>query len=148
MKFSRNRFKAVMAVILIFTLGALAGSVGTGMLVKKRIMKFGAGRDPMAARVLHKLTRKLSLSEEQEREVRRILDQSGEELGKMREKYLPEFRRIIESSVGQIDGVLDRDQKREFKRLREKFEKRSPFRGPGARLFGGGKGLAGQKFGK
>ncbi len=147
-KFSRNSLKAVLAVILIFTLGALAGSVGTGLLVKKRIMKFGTGPEPIAARVLERLTGRLSLSEAQEAEIRKILDQSGEELSGMREKYMPEFRRVIESSVGRIDAVLDRDQKEKFRKLREKFQKRSPFRGPGARLFGGGAGFGGQRFGK
>lgn len=150
-KISKSRLKVSAAIILIFTLGFLAGSIGTGIFVKQKIMKMGRGTDPMAARVLKRLTGRLGLSGEQEVEVGRILEKSSAELGRIREKYFPEFRKILQESVEEIDKVLDPEQKKKFEKLRKRLEKRSPFKGPGRRLFGG-PGFRGDKgariFGK
>ena len=120
-----NRLKLWTGIILIFILGALAGSLATGSLVKNRIVKFRE-RGPEARKtfLIEKLNRELNLTETQQVKIKQIMDQTHEKLSQLREKHRPEFHKIREQSFELMKKELNEEQKQKLDEIRKKFKKR------------------------
>ncbi|MBN2467978.1 MAG: hypothetical protein JXD19_07485, partial [Deltaproteobacteria bacterium] len=119
-----NKLKVCAGILLIFILGALAGSFGTRLYLKQKIGEFVRGNRPP---LMHMLTRRLSddlsLTEEQERKVEEIVLQTEEELEVLRQKYHPEFEKTVDRGIDRIKENLSEAQQKELeithKRLKE-----------------------------
>jgi Spy/CpxP family protein refolding chaperone len=120
-----NRLKLWVGIILLLVLGALAGSLVTGVLVKKRIVHFREGKPgDRKAFFLNKLTRELDLTEEQRIKIGEIMDKTHEKLEELRDKHHPEFKKIREESFELMRKELNEEQKQKLDELRKKFRKR------------------------
>lgn len=120
-----NRLKLWVGIFLLLVLGALVGSLITGMLVKQRIVHFREGR-PGAKRAyfVNKLARDLNLTEAQRIKIEEIMGQTHEKLSELREKHRPEFEKIREESFKQIKKELNEEQKQKLDELSQRFRKR------------------------
>lgn len=120
-----NRLKLWVGILLLLVLGALVGSLITGMLVKQRIVHFREGR-PGAKRAyfVNKLARDLNLTEAQRIKIEEIMGQTHEKLSELRKKHRPEFEKIREESFKQIKKELNEEQKQKLDELSQRFRKR------------------------
>lgn len=125
-----NRLKLWTGIILIFALGALAGSLVTGSLVKQRVVKFRErGPEKRKAFMIKKLNRELNLTEAQRVKIEQIIDQTHEKFFQLREKHRPEFRKIREQSFELMKKELNEEQKQKLDEIKQKFKKRFKKRG-------------------
>ena len=72
-----NKLKLIAGVILIFLVGALAGSLGTGLYLSHGIKGFGkevSGPHRKEALVMERLSSKLDLSKSQRAEIGKTFD--------------------------------------------------------------------------
>ena len=98
--------KVCVGILLIFIMGMLAGTLGTGFFIKHRIGRFiQGGGPPPPIRILERLSAKLDLSKPQQREIEKILKQAHDN--------------IYEA----IDLAADKAERR-LRRLKEKRESR------------------------
>ncbi|MDH3598374.1 MAG: hypothetical protein OEU26_01905 [Candidatus Tectomicrobia bacterium] len=109
------RWKALVVLLVVFLLG-----IGGGIVVDRVVLSpFGAvghaRRSP--ARLLHRLTRTLDLSEAQQTDVRRILKATRAELGTLRRNMRQEVHAVLASSERRITEVLKPDQRDAFRTL-------------------------------
>ena len=119
-----NRWKLISGVVLVFVLGVLAGSMGTGFYFKHRLVP--SKRDPRSRKafIMEKLSRKLDLTQSQKIRIEKIVSKMVDRRREYFVKRRPEIRRIMDHGFSQIKKELNSDQQKKLDALREKFEKR------------------------
>jgi hypothetical protein len=118
-----RKWKLFAGVGLVFVLGMLVGSLGTGLYIKHH---FGPPRrDPSAMRafLLNKFSKELDLTENQKNEFKRLIDQVGDKLEDHFRKTYSEIGKIIDQGSSQMRKTLSPDQQKKFDELIEKFER-------------------------
>ena len=127
MVMNMSKVKVWAGILLVFFLGALAGSLGTGVYLKHRIERFSRGKHPPIRVVLmKKLDHELDLTETQRVEVEKILEQLGTKLHELRQKHRPELERLFDDSFDMIKERLDQKQKSRFDEIRQEMRRRHP----------------------
>jgi len=119
-----TRWKLITGLALVFILGALAGTIGTGVYLKHRYPPRITNPEARKAFILEKFSKELNLTQDQEIKIGEIIQQME---GKRREYFL-KHRLETEQSMGQIRRELNADQQKRFDALREDFEKRKKAR--------------------
>lgn len=124
------RWKLISGLLLVFVLGILAGSLGTGFYLKHRLAPLI--KEPRARKtfIMKRLSKELNLTSDQKKKIDPIVVQMIE---KRREYYLknrPEIKTIMDQGFAQIREELNEDQKKKLDVLREKFHRRRGERDP------------------
>ncbi|MCD6353049.1 MAG: hypothetical protein J7M06_02430 [Proteobacteria bacterium] len=120
-----NKIKIVISVLLIFVLGAMAGSLGTKIYFKQRIGEFvKSGPPPVMHLLMRRLSNDLNLSETQEAQIEKIVYETEEKILAFKQKYHPEFEKIIDNSMELIKEKLDDRQKEKLDRLHKELKSR------------------------
>jgi Spy/CpxP family protein refolding chaperone len=127
-----RKWKLVISVALVFILGVLVGSMGTGLYMKHR---FHPKKDPseMRAFILERFSDKLDLTEVQRNKFKVIIDQVGERLEEHFRKTHSEIGEIVEPGFSQMREFLSPEQQEKFDELIKRLErhrKARPFHGP------------------
>ena len=124
-----NKLKVWAGIVLVLLLGALAGSLATGIYFKHKIERFSKGeRPPIKVVLMKKLSDELDLTERQRVEIEEILDELEAKLLDLRRKHRPELEKLFDHSFGSIREKLNSEQKKEFDEIREELRRRRPFR--------------------
>ena len=121
-----NRLKLVIGVTLVFLFGALAGSLGTGLYLRQKMEQFERGRHggpERAALLVKRFTHDLDLTETQQAEVKKIIEESEEKIMAIREQYRPEIKGIIDQSFALMREKLSPEQQIKLDKLHEKLER-------------------------
>jgi hypothetical protein len=117
------RWKLISGLLLVFVLGILVGSVGTGFYLKHRLDPII--KKPRAGKVfiMKKLSRELSLTPDQQTKIEPIVNQMIEKRIEYYRKTRPEIKTIMDQGFAKIKKQLDDNQKEKLDELREKFKK-------------------------
>ena len=121
-----NRLKLAVGIILVLLVGALAGSLATGMYQKQRMEKFaGGGPSPHLRKAfVNRLADKLDLTEKQRVEIEKIVKESQAKIFAIRRQYLPEIREINDQSFSLIKEKLNPEQQKKMEVLHEHLKTR------------------------
>ena len=119
-----KKWKLVTGVALVFILGVLAGSLGTQLYQRQWSERFW--KDPAARRAvfLQRLTRKLDLTEAQQKEFKAIVEEVDRKLVTLRNVTHTEIKRIIDESFAQMKEKLDPEQQKKLEEFRTRHEAR------------------------
>ena len=130
-----RRLKVCVGILLIFILGMLVGTLGTGFFIKNRVANFFRGDgSPPPIRILERLSAKLNLSKSQQTEIEEILKQAQVQLIEFGQVYRPEFEKIFNNTIEQIKQKLDSRQKQKLDKLTVRLKHRFSNH-PGPRTF-------------
>ena len=120
-------FKAIAGISAIFILGALTGALGTSLVVKHRIETLHEkGPPPIKPILMDRLSRHLKLSPEQKIAVAKILEETQQALGELRQNYKPRMREIFSDCSSRIQAQLSPIQQKRFRQIEEKFPRMMP----------------------
>ena len=122
-----KRWKLIIGIALVFILGALAGSISTGVYFKHRYPPRITDPKARKAFIMEKLSKELSLTQDQKAKIGEIIEQIEEK----RREYFIKRQVEIEKLVDQMRKELNSDQQKKYDALREKFEKRKKAREEG-----------------
>ncbi len=125
-----NKIKICVGILIVFVLGLLTGMLGTRVIVQQRIEKFAKGGPP-AVRILEKYSDRLDLNESQEKEFEKIILQTRAKLRKHRQKYRPEFEKIMDENFVMMKKYLNNEQNEELEKMVQEMKRRGyrkPFR--------------------
>jgi len=109
-----NKIKLASGVLLVFLVGALAGSLGTGYYYKNRVKKFEAGGPPIQERIqiiTGRFSNELDLTNEQRTEFEKIIKESQEKKIALVDKFQPEIKQINDDTFTSIKNKLTDEQK-------------------------------------
>jgi Spy/CpxP family protein refolding chaperone len=118
-----KKWKLFAGVALVFVLGVAAGSLGTGIYHKYRFDRHKGDLSAKKAFILKKFSQELDLTEKQEDEFKRLIDQMGDKLEDHFRKTHSEIGKIIEPGFSQMRRTLSPDQQKKFDKLIEKFRR-------------------------
>ena len=115
-----KRWKLIAGIILVFVLGVLSGTLGTGLYMKQKMKPIR--QDPKARRtaIIEKLTRGLDLKEDQIPKIEKILD----EIDQKRREYRQEIRKMRTESISQMKKELTPEQQKKLDQLHQEWELR------------------------
>jgi hypothetical protein len=117
------RWKLISGLLLVFVLGILAGSVGTGFYLKQRLTPIIKEPRARKAFIMKRLSKKLNLTPDQQAKIQPIVEQMIEKRREFYRKTRPEIKTIMDQGFAQIKEELNEDQKKKLDELREKFQK-------------------------
>jgi len=102
---------AWLGVLVIFLSGMVIGGVGTGLVIRHRVVEIFEG-GPMAVRkiMLKRMARELKLTAQQRPHVEEIVAETHDELIALRERSQPEMEHIIDRGVERLKEILDAEQ--------------------------------------
>jgi hypothetical protein len=117
------RWKLISGLLLVFVLGILAGSVGTGFYLKHRLVPLI--KEPRARKsfIMKKLSKKLNLTPEQQTKIEPMVTQMIEKRREFYRKARPEIKIIMDRGFAEIKSELNEDQKKKLNELIKDFKK-------------------------
>ena len=120
-----DKLKVAIIILLVFAVGALAGSLGNKLYFKHRFERFAKGGPPPLMHILmRKIVQDLDLTEAQKTDIEKIVRQAEEKIVSFREKYRPEFEKIMDDTIAQIKEKLTDEQKKKLDKLHEELKMR------------------------
>lgn len=121
-----KKAKIVIGVLLVFVLGALVGSWGTGVFYGHRLERLGevSPRGERKGRLLERLTRELELTAVQQAEIAEVIEQRHEALQEFKRLHRPEMEKIREQQHQRIREKLDDGQKDKLDLIMQRLESR------------------------
>lgn len=119
-----KHWKPVIGVILIFVLGVLVGLI-PGFYVRHRFplpppppFAHGNRNNPMINRLSHDL----NLTDPQRTQVEQIMESTRKKLYQHFLSMQPELKRIMGEEFAEIEKVLDENQKKKYRDMKQRLE--------------------------
>lgn len=120
-----NKLKVAIILLLVFAVGALAGSLGNKLYFKHRFERFVKGGPPPLMHILmRKMVHELDLTEPQKADIEKIVSQAEKQIVNFRQKYRPEFEKIMDDTIALIKEKLTDEQKKKLDKLHEELKMR------------------------
>jgi len=140
-----SKSKALFLVLGIFVLGLACGALAERWFVLNRPQRFGGNRfggrpgggpppvsNQSMDRMLRRISGDLKLTQEQQAEIREILEGNREVFSKIRQKVREETRSQEEATREKIGVVLSPDQQEKYREIQDRMRRpRGGQRGPG-----------------
>ncbi|HPA14304.1 MAG TPA: hypothetical protein PKV75_03420 [Desulfobacterales bacterium] len=120
-----NKLKVSVAIILVFILGALAGSLGTQAFMKYRISKFmKRGHEARAESIVERLSQMIGLTDLQKLEIEKIIIESQKKLTEIEEEFRPRIQAVMDDDFKRMKEFLNDDQKRKLEEFHDHLKQR------------------------
>ena len=119
-----KKWKMIAGVLLVFVLGVLVGSLGTGFYHKSRyshLKKDSAARKNF---ILKRFTEELDLSENQQLSFKTVIDALDLQRKAQSLKHRAEIKKIMDANYREMKKVLNSEQQHKFDALIKKIRKR------------------------
>lgn len=112
-----KKWKAIIGVILVFVLGAAAGSIVTHKVCQRRMESIVSG-GPHAVRkiMLERMNRELKLDDNQRAQLEAIFTETHDQIRAAKKQVEPQIDSILDRAEDKVRAMLRPDQ-------RERFEK-------------------------
>jgi hypothetical protein len=118
------RWKLITGLLLVFVLGILAGSAGTGFYLKHRLAPLIKEPRARKAFIMKRLSKKLNLTADQQIKIEPIVNQMIEKRREYYRKTRPEIKTIMDQGFADIKTQLNEKQRKKLDKLRDNFNKR------------------------
>ena len=117
------RSKGMLLGVGLFLLGLIVGvAADRWLLMHRRPFPMASiSSRPPRERLLPRIIRDLQLTEEQERNINRILDTSRESIGQVQKQVRREMRDITEDTRTKIEALLTPEQRQEYSEMRKQM---------------------------
>ena len=120
-----KRWKLITGVIIVFVLGTLMGSLGTGLLYKYRVIRpMKLEPSEKRALILKKYSKALALSSEQTNKFENIIDDMDSKRREFFKRIRPQMRKMREQGVSKMKPILEPHQQEKLDKLHQTFRKR------------------------
>ena len=113
-----NKNKSLLAVLLVFILGAVSGALVTHVIHQGRFAAFSKGGHPPREEMLVKrLTDKLDLNSQQQEKVRAIVHETQLSMQQIRRQSRPQIEAALTESQQRISLLLTPEQRDKFDKI-------------------------------
>ncbi|MCP4346472.1 MAG: hypothetical protein GY795_13205 [Desulfobacterales bacterium] len=122
---NKNKIKVIAGIVIVFLLGALIGSLGTGIYFNNRIRNYVKGGRPFPIkRFFMKRVSDFDLTQVQQAEIEEIVNNLQKELFEFRLKSKPEAEKIIDRNISLIKEKLNSEQKQKLDNLLKEYNQK------------------------
>ncbi|MDY0377448.1 MAG: hypothetical protein RBR01_03335, partial [Desulfobacterales bacterium] len=119
-----KKWRLIAGILLVFILGLVVGSWGTGMYLRNRLDRFRENPETRKTSIMDRLNRRLGLTDAQRSAFESIVNETEQKVGKSFEKHEAEMKGFIEESFAQMARILSPEQRKKLDALRQELEKR------------------------
>jgi hypothetical protein len=122
-----GKIKVAIGLILIFLVGAFAGILGAQIYHSYRIerrISYESSLNRRTDLLRQGLSERLNLTEEQQKNIDKILRESQDKIITIRMKYLPEIKEISDQSLELMKAELNPEQREKLEVLHVKLQER------------------------
>lgn len=120
----KSRWKSWLMLVVVFVLGAVTGVGLGGVYRSKTDASFrgspGRNRDAM----FEKMRSDLNLTEEQSKEMRKVLDETGNDFRALRNELRPRYEELRLKTRGRMRALLTAEQQGKFDTLMAEIDAR------------------------
>ncbi len=114
-----NKLKVALVIGLVFLAGFAAGMVVTRGVVRHWVAQAVLKPDRIRELIQRRMTSRLHLSPEQQRQSAAILEQTQSDLKSLRREFAPRFTLILSNTESEISAILTPEQREQFRRFKE-----------------------------
>ena len=120
-----KKWKVWLVIVTVFVSGLVIGSVGTRSYVKHRVGGIlHGGTAEVGKKIMNRLTTELDLTEQQTKEVGKIVEETQHKLQQLRAQYRPQMEQIINTGMANVKTKISPEQQKKLDGLYEKVKKR------------------------
>lgn len=113
-----KKWKVITGIVIIFLLGALAGSAATGIFFKRNVEQVLRGGSKAASELVAKrLSKALKLDAAQRSQLDQIVDEARKEMIDVRRQIRPQIRDILNRAQDKVNVMLTPDQREKFQKI-------------------------------
>lgn len=123
-----KHWKLWIGISLVFILGGVVGSLGTGYVLKEHEHRFFRNPAGRTGFIVERLTRRLALSDEQKAEVEKIVRKTQEKTRARFVSHREEMRSIRNEVISEIRKGLTPEQQEKMDQLHHEFERKRRMR--------------------
>lgn len=117
-----KKWRLIGGVALVFVLGVLAGSTGFHLYERHHSGLFWKDPAERRTRFLQKLTKRLGLTEEQQREFKPIVEDMDKGLETLRRGRQADLKKLTDEGFARMKEKLDPAQRQKLDELRARYE--------------------------
>jgi Spy/CpxP family protein refolding chaperone len=109
---------SLLAISALFLSGVAIGALGMHLHYARQLVRPGAAPEVAGRFFGGYLERRLDLTDEQSRQIRRILEESRRQGADLRRRMRPDVEALLERTRAEIEALLTPDQRRELEEMR------------------------------
>lgn len=121
---AKSRLKTWLVLVFIFILGCVTGVGIGGVYLSKTNASFRDSRVRERELMFEKMRTDLSLTEAQAKEMRQVLDQTGNDFRALRSELRPKYEELRQKTRGRMRALLTAEQQQKFDALMAEIDAR------------------------
>jgi Spy/CpxP family protein refolding chaperone len=122
---NRTKIKLVAGIVVLFIIGGVIGLLGDRLYMEhklRRLTEFNS--EQRKAYILQKYTKELHLTEDQQVEIRRILDEKSDEIAQNTQRYKEDIDKIRQRYDERIKALLNPEQRELYDEMKQRIKER------------------------
>jgi Spy/CpxP family protein refolding chaperone len=122
---NRTKIKLVAGIVALFIIGGVIGLLGDRLYMEhklRRLTEFNS--EQRKAYILQKYTKELHLTEDQQVEIRRILDEKSDEIAQNTQRYKEDIDKIRQRYDERIKALLNPEQRELYDEMKQRIKER------------------------
>ncbi len=122
-----KKWKAIVSIVIVFLLGALAGTLVTNTVCQQRTVNLIKGEAKSTREfIVRRLNLELHLDAAQQEQLRSIVQETHAEMRNLRRQFRPQTEEILARSQEKVRAILRPDQLEKYeKTVAERRKKRA-----------------------
>jgi Spy/CpxP family protein refolding chaperone len=121
---AKSRLKTWLVLLVVFVLGCATGVGIGGVYRSKTDASLRESRGRRREAMFEKMRTDLSLTEEQSKEMRKVLDDTGNEFRALRSELRPKYEELRMKTRGRMRALLNTEQQQKFDSLMAEIDAR------------------------
>lgn len=121
---TKSRLKTWLVLVVIFVLGGVTGVGIGGVYRSKSDVSFRGSPGRNREAMFEKMRADLNLTEEQSKEMRKVLDETGNEFRALRSELRPRYEELRLKTRGKMRALLTSEQQGQFDNLMAEIDAR------------------------
>lgn len=122
---NRTKVKLVAGIVALFIIGGIIGLLGDRLYMEhklRRLTEFNS--EQRKAYILQKYTKELHLTEAQQVEIRKIIDEKSEEIAQNTQRYKADIDKIRQRYDERIKALLTPEQRQLYEEMKQRIKER------------------------
>ncbi len=120
-----KKWKMAASIVIVFLLGALAGTLVTHTLSQRKVERIIRGETRSAGEfIVRRLSHKLDLDGAQQEQLKAIIEATHAEINALRKQYRPQIEEILTHSQDKVRAILRPDQREKYEKIISEHRKR------------------------
>ncbi len=122
---NRTKIKLVAGIVALFIIGGVIGLLGDRLYMGhklRRLTEFNS--EQRKAYILQKYTKELHLTEAQQVEIRKIIDEKSDEIAQNTQRYKEDIDKIRQLHDERIKALLTPEQRKLYDEMKQRIKER------------------------